>query len=88
MDIGYHGCIEFTTYSTYLEGFLGLFTGADDDEPGSPHAAEALEVQPLQHWHGGHSIVLQSTVGFHVSNLRVKRLATRLMHYVDMFDKW
>lgn len=46
------------THSPYFEGFLRGFTGADDNQARSPHAAEALQVQPLQHRHSRHGVVL------------------------------
>jgi len=52
---------HYTLRMAYLEGFLGIFAGANDDESWPAHAAEALEVKTLQYWYGGHSIVLQST---------------------------
>ncbi len=52
----------YNTYAhTYFEGFLCWFAGADDNEAWSSHTAEALQVQAIQHRHGRHSIVLQST---------------------------
>lgn len=46
------------TAHAYFEGFLCVLAGADDDEARSSHAAEALQVQPLQHRHGRHGVVL------------------------------
>jgi len=42
----------------YFEGFLSWFTGADDNEAWSSHAAEAFQVQSLKHRHSGNSIIL------------------------------
>lgn len=51
-----------TCTSSYFEGFLRWFTGADDNEAWSSHAAEAFQVQPFQHRHGRHSVVLPNTI--------------------------
>lgn len=50
---------QHTQTKAYFEGFLRRFTGADDNESWASHAAEAFQVQPFQHRHGRHGIVLQ-----------------------------
>lgn len=43
---------------THFEGLLCRLAGADGDEARPGHAAETLQMEPLQHRHGRHGIVL------------------------------
>lgn len=50
------------TQTSYFEGFLCRFTGADDDEARSSHTAETFQMKRFQHRHGRHGIILQNTI--------------------------
>lgn len=60
---GEGGCtsesVATTRKLTHFEGLLRLLAGADGDEARPRHAAEALQVEPLQHRHGRHGVVLR-----------------------------
>lgn len=43
---------------THFEGLLRRLAGADGDEARPRHAAETLQMEPLQHRHGRHGVVL------------------------------
>lgn len=46
---------------THFEGLLRVLAGADDDEARPRHAAETFQMEPLQHRHGRHGVVLEKT---------------------------
>lgn len=59
---------------THFEGLLRRLAGADGDEARPRHAAETLQVEPLQHRHGRHGVVLG---GKTTAQLRQTRLTVR-----------